>query len=458
MKRKISAPSLLAGFSWHRRYFNFKNNLYFNSHLFSTLNFFLLLTAFSVVLGFFRPLYWALSLSLSSYLIYAWFRTKKLAYGIQVRRIMDPKGREKEQFQIHYDISNSTGFSLPPFSFRQNFEGVQEGSFEVKVESGVPPQTRVRITSEINLDAGMGIKEIGDFFIKVHDELSLFPYKIEFQGKAEIEVYPLIIETPQLKKSISPDSTEFGFFDIQKRGESNLFIGTREYRHGDPIRQINWKLSRKTMKLIVNEFEKNTNTYVTLLLDLELSSQVGVGSLSTWEAAKDLALSIAANEIRQRNYIQVLAQDLFLPFGTGESQLLSVERHFTYHELSKTGLDHLDRLQDLPSQSQIYFFCPLLATHNVTETLNVLKRLRVLGHQITIFGFDPYYEMRKAATSEAHVPLLKAGEEARNQFSGIETDLRKVGIAFIKIDIRERVPLRIILKEKANHLLETRPN
>lgn len=455
MKRKVLPPDLRANFTWHRRYFYFKNNIYFNSHLFSTLNFFIIAILSSAIMGFWNPVFWALGISLSSYLVYAWMRTKKLAYGLQIKRILPLKGREKEAFEIHYEISNATGFSLPSFTFKQNFEGVQEGFFEVKC-NGVPPQTRQRQTMKLSLDAGMGIKEIGNFTVLIHDELSLFPYRVEFSGNEEVEVYPLVVETPQLKKSISPDSTEFGFYDVQKRGESNLFIGTREYRHGDPVRHINWKLSRKTQKLIVNEFEKNTNTYITLLLDLELSSQVGLGSLSTWEAAKDLALSIAANETRQRNYVQVLAQDLYLPFGTGEAQLLSLERHFTYHELSKTGLTHLRHLQSLPSQSQIYFFCPLLATNNVIETLTTLKQLRQLGQHVTVFGFDPYQEMKKAVTNQAHAPILITGDESRKQFAAISEDLRKSGISFVTIDVNKALSLKDQLVNRGRHLLEER--
>ena len=175
--------------------------------------------------------------------------------------------------------------------------------------------------------------------------------------------------------------------------------------------------------------------------------------MSTWEAAKDLALSIAANETRQRNYIQVLAQDLYLPFGTGEAQMVSLERHFTYHELSKTGLTHLRHLQDLPSQSQIYFFCPLLATVNVMETIQTLKQLRQLGQSVTIFGFDPYHAMTKSVANEAHLPIRIAADESRKQFKIIAEDLRKNGISFVTIDVNHKSTLKNELVNRGRHLL-----
>ncbi|MFL5785745.1 MAG: DUF58 domain-containing protein [Bacteriovoracaceae bacterium] len=456
MKRKVLPPDIVSNFRWKERYYNFSNNFYFNVHIFNNLFFFFVLTLGSIAIGFWIHDFWALALCLLGYSVYAWMRTRRLAYGLQIRRLHKKKGREMQEFEITYEISNDSGFDLPPFSFLQKFTGVQSGSFEVKSMRTIPPQTKIRVTCNVVLDSGMGVKEIGDFGVQISDELSLFPFEIEFAGTKEIEVAPLILETPLLKKSISPDSTEFGFYDIQKRGESNLFIGTREYRYGDPVKNINWKLSRKTSKLIVNEFEKNTNTYVTLLLDLELTSQVGMGALSTWEAAKDLALSIAANEIKLRNYVQVLAQNLHVPFGTGHSQMLTIERHFTYHELSSSGLDHLNHLQGLPWKSQIYFFCPLLGTLKIQETLGVLKRLRLLEHSVTVFGIDPYQDIRKAVSTEAHTPFTLTGVQARKEFQAITEDLKHHGIEFIKVDVREKEKLSDMLVKRARHILEER--
>lgn len=457
MKKRISAPDILGEFTWQSRYYDFKNNLYYNAHIFNTRNFSFFIILYTFIAGWFRPINWALTFSLSFYLMYSFLRARKLATGLEIKRIAGPKGREQEEFEIHYEVSNGSGFFLPAFTFFQKFDGTQEGSFVVKAGAGIEPQTRKRLTVKIPLNAGMGIKTMGDFTLHVHDELSLFPYRVDFSGAQEIEVHPMIQETPPLLKSISPDSTEFGFYDVQKKGESNLFIGTREYRHGDAIKSINWKLSRKTKKLIVNEFEKNTNTYITLLLDLELNSQVGIGAVSTWEAAKDLALSIAANETKQRNYIQVLAQDIYLPFASGESQLVAMERHFTFHELSQSGISHLAHLQRLPSQSQIYFFCPLLLTQNITETLAVLKKLRLMGHHVTVFGLDPFRGMRKSASKDAFSPLLMAGEESRKQFIKIESELKLSGIPFVSIDVNDRVSLKDMLRVRARHLIDMRP-
>lgn len=453
MKRRIHLPRISAHFTWHRRYFDFVNNLYFNAHLFSTFNFFFGLILVSFVLGFWRSTYWALTVSLSVYLIYAWARARQLAQGLVIRRQHRKRAREGEHLEVVYEISNETGFSLPAISFRQNFSGVQAGFFSVRTPGRIPPQTRDRIVVAVELNAGMGVKELGDFDVELRDELSLFGSSIEFLGRSEVEVFPKILETPVLRKSISPDSTEFGYFDIQRRGESDLFIGTREYRRGDPVRHINWKLSRKTLNLIVNEFEKNANTYVTLLLDLELNSQIGIGAHSTWEIAKDLALSIAAHEIRARNYVQVLAQGLFVPFGTGPDQMLTLERHFTYHDLKNSGTDHLRQLSHLPAHSQVFFFCPLLATGNVLETLATLKRLRHQGIGVTVFAIDPFREVRRSVTGSDHAPVMILGSEARAQFAEIERDLKKSGIHFLIVDVAE-TPLFEQLLARARHLLE----
>ena len=184
MKRKVHPPKITSNFRWHSRYFHFRNNVYFNTHLFCTFNFFTGTGLLSFVIGFWWPTFWPLALSLFTYMFYAWFRTERLAQGLSIRRRLPERGREKDVFEIHYDVSNETGFSPPAFSFRQPFTGVQEGSLVVRTPGNIPPQSKLRITVKPVLDAGMGVKEIGDFSVHIHDELSLFPFEVEFTGNS----------------------------------------------------------------------------------------------------------------------------------------------------------------------------------------------------------------------------------------------------------------------------------
>ena len=93
MKKKISAPDILGDSTWHSRYFEFNNNFYLNAHLFNTRNLIFFLVSFTFIFGWFRPVYWAVTLSLSIYLAYSFLRARALAGSLDVKRSMEPKGR-----------------------------------------------------------------------------------------------------------------------------------------------------------------------------------------------------------------------------------------------------------------------------------------------------------------------------------------------------------------------------
>lgn len=295
IRRKVSHPDLLGYLKFEFKYFNLKNNFYFNTQIFNNFSFYLVLAIVCGILGFFKPLFWAIGLSNCLMIFYLYKKTLSLCHGITITRKVPTFSREKRQIEIHYTISNETAFRLLGLEFNDEFDGVESGHVKIKVEKVISPHTQIHFAKKLTLDAGMGLKIFRPINIKIADELGIFDFSIQFFQENQIEVYPFIEETPALKASVSPDSIEFGFYEMPKRGDSNLFIGVRDYRHGDPVKHINWKLSKKTQTVVVNEYEKNTNTFITLLLELDLGNQLGIGEHSTWETAKDLALSIANN-------------------------------------------------------------------------------------------------------------------------------------------------------------------
>jgi uncharacterized protein (DUF58 family) len=307
VRRKVIRPKLRDYLSFEKRYLSFKNNILYNAQIFNHVTFQIAFLFTSFLAGFVNPLFWAVGLSFLTVIVVIYFKASRLAQSVSVTRKMDKQAREKSVIQIEYTITNETSFPLENLTFLESFDGVQSGVFKVIVTKKVPPQTQMKWVEKVRLNGGMGLKTLNPLILSIEDEMGMFQFQVHFFEQLEIEVYPFIEETPKLKTSISPDSIDYGAYEVAKRGESNLFIGTREYRHGDPVKHINWKLSQKMQKIVLNEFEKNTNSYVTFIIDFEKENQLGMGGISTWEAAKDLALSMAINEIRNHNYIQVVA-------------------------------------------------------------------------------------------------------------------------------------------------------
>lgn len=454
VRRKIIRPDLWSYLRFEFKYFNLKNNFYFNTQIFNNFTFYLLLTALCGFFGFFKPLFWAIGLSNILLVTYIYLKALRLCQGISITRTAPSYSREKRQIEIHYSISNETAFSLREIEFNDEFDGVEAGQIKVKLGKVLRPHTQIHLLKKIILDSGMGVKTFRPLQLSIPDDLGIFNFTIQFFQEDHIEVYPFIVDTPPLQVSVSPDSIEFGFYDMPKRGDSNLFIGVRNYRHGDPLKHINWKLSKKTQSVVVNEYEKNTNTFITMLLELDLESQMGIGDYSTWESAKDLALSIATNEIHKYNHIQVISNNMHIPFGTGKSQLALMEKHFTFHEMSTSPeIHHLHHLHHLPDRGQVFYICPLLKTAKITETLQFLLKLKSIGQDVVIFVLDPYQELARKIKGDMKLGILEMERHARQEFQSIQNEFKLQGISVVVLKVGRELELREQLLSKNRHLL-----
>lgn len=454
-RKKIIKPKLSDYFHLERKKTSINNSLYFNTQIFNGFSFLTVFSAICIILGFYRSLYWSIGLSVLFLLFYLYQKCSKLCYGITIEREIPGYSVEKNELTVTYKVSNETGFRFSGLSFIEGFDGVQSGFFEVQSSNTIPPQTQVTIKQKIVLNGGMGIKKFEPIRLNIRDELGIFDFKVEFIQPQEIEVYPFLEETPSFKKSISPDSIENGLYELSKRGDSNLFMGTREYRRGDPVKHINWKLTKKSDKVIVNEFEKSTNTSVTLLLDLNLESQSGSGEISTWELTKDLALSICQNEINKSNSIQVISNDLYIPWGSGKKQIALFEKFFTHHELKTSKQeDFIRHLSAIPARGQVYYICPVYFSPQSTEIIEHLKKLKEQGQKVIVFAINPFKEMASIATGKNKSNLLEMHRHLVLNQERIRNELMIYGIPLIPISADKGIGLSQQIVQNSKDLLE----
>jgi uncharacterized protein (DUF58 family) len=454
-RRRVTPPRLADYFFFERNFRRLNYNFIYNTQLFNP---FAVLVVTALALGLLpHPAYRSIALAIAGLLAFLYVKTRRIAGGVSVERQVAAIARERTELTVTYVITNETAFALSALNFQDEFDGVRAGVIEVSAPTGVPAHTQLRVTKKIFLDAGMGVKAFAPITLRFRDELGIFDFRTEVLQESAVEVFPAVEELPRLRAAVSGESIEFGFYDIAKRGDSNLFIGTRTYRRGDPVRHINWRLSKKSDDLVVNEYEKSTNTYVTIVAELGLGEQFGAGDASSWELAKDLALGLCQNEIRRRNFVQVIANNLFVPFDTGIRQLQLLERHFTRHELAETvGTAHLAPLADLPRNGQVYYLCPVPLTTTTNETIERLGALRATGQEVVVFLLDPFGELAARTQGKLKLPLLELERTGRADLANLRNRLRPAGIPVIPVKLqREERPYDQLVRE-ARSLLEAK--
>lgn len=76
-------------------------------------------------------------------------------------------------------------------------------------------------------------------------------------------------------------------------GDAIEFVGTREYREGDPVKNIHWRSWARRGEPVVKEFEEEYFCRIAIILDTFLSKKPGPADLAAFESAISVVASIA---------------------------------------------------------------------------------------------------------------------------------------------------------------------
>jgi uncharacterized protein (DUF58 family) len=92
-------------------------------------------------------------------------------------------------------------------------------------------------------------------------------------------------------------------------GTSLDFAEHRIYQPGDDIRRVDWKLYARTDRLYRKEFEADTNTNFTVLLDISASMRYGSGKVTKFDYARYLAACVTYLSRGQRDRVGLVTFD-----------------------------------------------------------------------------------------------------------------------------------------------------
>jgi uncharacterized protein (DUF58 family) len=103
-------------------------------------------------------------------------------------------------------------------------------------------------------------------------------------------------------------------------GDSLEFVGTREYREGDPLRKIHWRSWGRLGKPVVKEYQEEYFSRIALVLDTFLPGKPRPRERERFEAAISMLASVAEHYSRSDEVVDILAAgpDLY-EVSTGRS-------------------------------------------------------------------------------------------------------------------------------------------
>jgi uncharacterized protein (DUF58 family) len=190
-------------------------------------------------------------------------------------------------------------------------------------------------------------------------------------------------------------------------GASIDFAEHRGYVPGDDIRRVDWKLYARTDRYYVKQYEADTNTNFTILLDVSRSMSFASDVVSKIDYASYLGACLGYLSTRQRDRVGIVTFDSEIVTHVPPSA-----KHFdmVLHTLDKVKPERPGKLSEPLHRMAEYFKrrgIVLLISDFYDEPdaiLDAIKPLRFLGNDLIVFHvLDPQeinFDYRDASAFE----------------------------------------------------------
>jgi uncharacterized protein (DUF58 family) len=290
------------------------------------------------------------------------------------------------------------------------------------------PNATVKI--EYRLVGKRGIHNFQELNAKARDRLGLSRRKQAFPANGQVFILPFV---PRLKRiAIRPRQTRVysGMIPARQGGSGVEFFGVRNYQTGDPMRQINWRVSARYYDdLFSNEYEQERVADIWLILDARSRSDIIIRQGSLFEHGIMATAALAQALLVQSNRLGLLVYGGFLDWtypGYGKIQYEYVLRSLAR---ARTGESMVfEKLENLPTRvfpisSQLILISPLQYVD-----YSILVRLRARGYQVIVISPDPIaYETGELSATRAGKLGLRLARVERDLL------LRQLGQAGVQV-------------------------
>ncbi len=173
-------------------------------------------------------------------------------------------------------------------------------------------------------------------------------------------------------------------------GQSVEFLQHREYAVGDDLRHVDWKVWARQDRLVVKQFEEDTNLRCTLLVDVSNSMAYGSGPLNKYEYACTIAASLAYLVLKQQDAVGSVTFDESVraatPVRSKRNHLNSIIDSLNVNKpKDKTDMMAIFRqvANTYPRRGMMILISDLLT--DVDQMVKGLRMLRQRGHDVLVF-------------------------------------------------------------------------
>ena len=258
----------------------------------------------------------------------------KLA-SLQISREIPAKLEEGDTLIFETIIVNKGKLALSNLVIREDLPFAEKkDSIKTILVDHLEADSTVKIRLECNCSK-RGKYELRHVFLYFYDFFGLYCFTRKLGVYSEIYVYPkpfIIKKFPELKRGVSP---WFGIETTHTSGEDDEFYGLREYKEGDPVKNIHWISTLRNNKLIVKQFQRQSYFRATLIFNLESGKNFGKERDTVMEYMIKIAASVARYLICKNISVEIIAHSrdfVYMPFNKGMEHLENIMRFLAVAE------------------------------------------------------------------------------------------------------------------------------
>lgn len=227
--------------------------------------------------------------------------------------------------------------------------------------------------------------------VTASDPCGLFELRRDFAAAGQTAIRPATISLHRVR--IQPRSTLHAAGPTAARlaGPGTDFWGVREYRAGDSLQRLNWRLvGRHPRQLFTNEYQREEIADFGFILDARRLTRAYEAEEALFEACVSATASLAETFLNKGNRVALLifgeATTVLYP-GYGKRQLNLLRRDLAGARLGRNlSLRYLEYFPTrlFPSRSVIVAFSAL-----DPRDLGTYARLRSFGYDVLLVSPDP---------------------------------------------------------------------
>ncbi|NLY66055.1 MAG: DUF58 domain-containing protein [Tissierellia bacterium] len=162
-------------------------------------------------------------------------------------------------------MRNLSKFTIPYIEIENNISKELTGEAIPKIVTTLNSRDYFTYNEELILKR-RGYYPLGEIHVIIKDIFGFFTIKKKVTSKTSLLVYPIPTELNSFKIT-SIEQIGDMIIDNKAFEDKSRISSLREFREGDSVKAIHWKLSAKLDELIIKEFDNSADTNVIVFVD-----------------------------------------------------------------------------------------------------------------------------------------------------------------------------------------------